>query len=91
LEKIVGAKPLSKNLLLQMDNCGKDNKNWHFLAFLSLLTTKDVFEEMKLGFLIVGHTHEDIDGCFSYMSKKLREQNNYVLVNLMKAFMVSQE
>jgi hypothetical protein len=51
----------------------KDNKNWHLLAFLSLLTTRDVFEEMKLKILIVGHTHEDIDGCFSYLSKKLRE------------------
>jgi hypothetical protein len=91
LEKIVGAKPLLRNVLLQMDNCLKDNKNWHLLAFLSLLTVKDVFEEMKLGFLIVGHTHEDIDGCFSYLSKKLREQNNYVLANLMKAFMVSEE
>jgi len=44
-----------------------------------------------LGFLVVGHTHEDIDGNFGYLSKKLKEQNNYVLTNLMKAFMVSQE
>jgi hypothetical protein len=43
------------------------------LAVLSLLTAKDVFEEMKLGFFIVDHTHDDIDGCFSYMSKKLRK------------------
>jgi hypothetical protein len=32
---------------------------------------RDVFEEMKLGFLIVGHTLEDIDGYFGYMSRKL--------------------
>jgi hypothetical protein len=44
-----------------------------------------------LGFLIVGHTHEDIDGNFGYLSKKLKEHNNYVLADLMKAFMVSQE
>jgi len=43
-----------------------------------------------LGFLIVGHTHEDIDGCFGYLSKKL-EENNYILTNLMKVFMISQE
>ncbi len=52
---------------------------------------RDVFEEVKLGFLVVGHTHEDIDGCFGYLSKQLREENNYILVNLMKAFMISQE
>jgi hypothetical protein len=71
-----------------MDNCVKDNKNWHLLAFLSFLTVRDVFEEVKLGFLVVAHTHEDIDGCFGYLSKKL-EENNYILIDLMKVFMIS--
>jgi hypothetical protein len=44
-----------------------------------------------LGFDVVGHTHEDIDEKFGYLFKKLKLQNNYVLVDLMKAFMVSQE
>ncbi len=74
-----------------MDNCVKDNKNCHLLAFLSLLTTREIFEEIQLGFLVVGHTHEDIDGSFGYLSKKLREQNNYVMAYLMKAFMFSQD
>ncbi len=52
---------------------------------------RDLFEEMKLGFLVVGHTYEDVDGCFGYLSRKLRKQNNYVLVDLMRVFMVSQE
>jgi len=30
---------------------------------------RDVFEEVKLGFLVVGHTHEDLDECFGYLSK----------------------
>jgi hypothetical protein len=74
-----------------MDNCVKDNKNQHLLGFLSLLMARDVSEEAKLGFLVVGQTHEDIDGCFGYLSKKLREENNYILIDLMKAFMISQE
>jgi hypothetical protein len=53
---------------------------------------KNVFEEVKLGFLIIGHTHDqDINGCFGYLSKKLKEENNYILVDLMRAFMISQE
>jgi len=48
--------------------------------------TKDVFEEVKLGFPVVGHTHEDINGCFGYLSKNL-EKNNYILADLMKVFM----
>jgi len=72
-----------------MDNYFQDNKNWQLLAFLSLLLARDVFEEVKLGFLIVGHTHEDIDSCFGYLSKKLREENNYIFIDLMKAFIIS--
>jgi len=52
---------------------------------------KDALEEVKLEFLVIACTHEDIDGCFGYFSKKLKEQNNYILVDLMKALMVSQE
>jgi hypothetical protein len=70
-----------------MDNCVEDNKNHHLLAFLSLLTIREVFEEVQLGFFIVGHTHEDIDGSFGYLSKKLK-QNNYVMADLIKTFIV---
>ncbi len=69
----VGPKLLPNLFLLQMDNYVKDNKNRYLLAFLLLLTTREVFEEVRLGFLMVGHTHEDIDGCFGYLSKKLRK------------------
>jgi CO dehydrogenase nickel-insertion accessory protein CooC1 len=71
--EVVGLKLLLKNLLLQMDNYVKDNKNKYLLAFFSLLMAREVFEEVKLRFLVVGHTHEDIDGCFGYLSKKLKE------------------
>jgi hypothetical protein len=90
-EKIVGVKPLPRKLLLQMDNYVKDNKNHHMLVFLSLLTTREVIKEVQFKFLIVRHTYEDIDGSFEYLSKKLREQNNYAMVDLMKAFMFSQD
>ncbi len=64
----------------------KENKNRYLLV--SFVVDE---EEVKLGFLVVGHTHEDIDGCFGYLSKMLKEQNNYILTYLMKAFMVSQK
>jgi len=88
-KQFVGAKPLPRKLLHQMDYCVKDNKNRYLLAFLSFLTARDVFKEVQLGFLVVGHTHEDIDGCFGYLSKKLREQSNYCLADFMKMFVVS--
>ncbi len=42
----------------------KDNNNHHLLAFLSLLIAHEVFEKVQLGFLVVGHTHEDSDKFF---------------------------
>jgi hypothetical protein len=72
------------NFLLWMDNCVKDNNNRHLLTFLSFVMVKDVFEEVKLGFLVISHTHEDINGCFGYLSKKLKKENNYILVDLMR-------
>jgi hypothetical protein len=73
LSESMGPKSLPKNFLLQMDNYVKDNTNRYLLTFLLSLMTREVFEEIKLGFLVVGHTYEDIDGCFGYLSKKLKE------------------
>ena len=42
-------------------------------------------------FLVVSHTHEDIDAHFSYLSKLLKMKNTYVLADLMKAFIDSQK
>ena len=83
--------PLPKKLFLQLDNSAKDNKNRYVMAFCSLLTAKRVLKEVTIGFLIVGHTHEDIDAHFSYLSKLLKMKNMYILADLMKAFMDSQK
>ncbi len=90
-KKFIGVKPLFWKLFLQMDNYVKDNNNCHLLAFLYLLIARKVFEEVQLRILVVGDTHENIDGNFGYLSKELKEQNNYVLADLMKAFMVSHD
>ena len=81
---------LPKKLFLQLDNLAKDNKNRYVMAFCSLLTAKTVFKEVIIGFLIVGHTYEDINVHFSYLLKLLKMKIIYVLANLMKAFMDSQ-
>jgi hypothetical protein len=52
--KILNVKPLPRKLLLQMDNYVKDNKNRHMLVFISLLSNQEVFEQVQLGFLVVG-------------------------------------
>ncbi len=73
LENFINAKLLLKKLFFRMDNRVRDNKNCHLLAFLFFIITRKVFEEVQLGVLVVGHTHENIDGSFGYLSKKLKE------------------
>ena len=62
-----GHKPLPRKLYLQLDNSAKDKKNKYLMAFLSLVTTWGVSEEIQVGFLLVGHMHEDIDAYFSHL------------------------
>jgi hypothetical protein len=57
-------------------------------VFSSLLKTKEVFEKMQLGFFIVGHMDENINGSYGYLSKNLKKQNIYV-GRLNEVFMVS--
>ena len=59
-------------LYLQMDN-GPDQKSKQFLAFLAYLVERNVFHTIKVSYLIVGHTHEDIDQYFSCISRYIRK------------------
>ena len=80
---------LPKNLLLQLDNCARENKNQYLFAYLSLLVARGVFKTIQLGFLMVGHTHEDIDAMFSRFSEKLRVGQTFTLAHLMDTLRTS--
>ena len=82
---------LPQKLYLQLDNSAKDNKNQCLMAFLSMLTYRGIFKEIQVGFLFVGHMREDIDAYFSHLSKTLKSQNTYIVVDLMMSFMQLQD
>ena len=48
-------------LNVQMDNATGDNKNRYVFYFWSLLVANRIFQEVYVNFMIVGHTHDDID------------------------------
>eukprot|EP00112_Aurelia_sp_Birch-Aquarium-sp1_P005746 Seg1651.1 transcript_id=Seg1651.1/GoldUCD/mRNA.D3Y31 product="hypothetical protein" protein_id=Seg1651.1/GoldUCD/D3Y31 len=52
---------LPPTLYLQMDNCWRENKNVYVLGACALLVKLKVLKKIQLSFLMVGHTHEDID------------------------------
>ncbi len=56
---------IRQHWLLQLDNTGQDNKNMHMILWLALLVFIGVFESVVMSFLMIGHTHEDIDAMFS--------------------------
>ena len=54
-------------LYLQLDNCCPTNKNRIMLAWAACLVKHGWFKEVHLSYLMVGHTHEDIDQLFSQL------------------------
>ena len=62
-------------LRIQADNCGKENKNQYMFAFCATLVELEYFAKMYLSFLLVGHTHDDIDQRFSVISGTLKRQD----------------
>ena len=83
----VSTNPLPLVLNLQLDNATEDNKNQFVFAFCSLLMYHGVFQEVYINFLIVDHTHNDIDALFGRWSHKLRRTDYPTLPLLMKSFM----
>ena len=63
---------MNPSLYLQIDNCG-ENINKTLIAFLTDLVRKKVFRKIKACFLMVGHTHDDIDPVFATISTYLRQ------------------
>ncbi|KAL3693141.1 hypothetical protein R1sor_006792 [Riccia sorocarpa] len=76
-------KKLPPIFMLQMDNSAKDNKNQHVLAFCSELVIRGVFEIVEINFLMVGHTHEDVDALISKVSARTINKDVLTLPALM--------
>ena len=84
---LVPAKPLPPILNVQMDNVVSDNKNRLVFCFWYLLVAKRIFREVYVNFMLVGHTHDDIDALFGRWSMALRRADFPTIPLLMKSFM----
>jgi len=72
--------PLPPTLFVQLDNTARENKNRYVLAFFHMLVIFGIIShKVKLSFLPVGHTHEDVDRLFSRISQWLKHRNVYTL------------
>ena len=73
-------------LNVQMDNATGDNKNQYVFYFWSLLVANKLFWEVYVNFMIVGHTHDDIDALFEKWSMALKKESFPTIPLLMKSF-----
>jgi len=83
----VGATPLPPVLNVQMDNTTGDNKNPYVFTFWSLLIAHKIFWEVYVSFMLVGHTHDDIDALFGKWSMQLKKESFPIIPAFMKSFM----
>ena len=81
------ARTLPPVLHLQLDNACSDNKNRYTFCFFSLLVANGVFREVYMNFMLVGHTHKDIDALFGLWSMRLQKHDYPTMPLLMKSFM----
>ena len=81
------AKLLPPILNVQMDNAISDNKNRYVFCFWSLLVAKCIFDKVYVNFMLVGHTHDNIDALFGRWSIALRKESFPTIPLLMKSFM----
>jgi hypothetical protein len=86
LEKYcITIKPLLRKLILQMYNCVKDRKNYHLNTCILMFPTckRSAIRDSSCWPHPQGHRWK-----FWISFQKLREQDNYVLADLMKAFLM---
>ena len=87
MEYQLSSTPLPPILNVQMDNATGDNKNKFIFCFWSLLVANKIFREVYVNFMIVGHTHDDIDALFGRWSMALKKESFPTIPLLMKSFM----
>jgi hypothetical protein len=71
-------------LYLQLDNTSHENKNQIVFGYLSMLDELGIFQKVKVGFLLVGHTHDHIDQMFNHFSVTLKRENVVSLPSLIE-------
>ena len=75
-------KALPEVLYIQLDNVGTNKNHW-LLGYACWLVQEGIFLKVKINYLLVGHTHENIDQFFSRLSVSLQSQRAFTLDQMM--------
>lgn len=75
-----------RNVYIQLDNV-VSNKVWVIYAALGVLILKGVIKKAKIAYLLVGHTHEDVDALIAVIAQFLRPTDMFGLSDLREALL----
>lgn len=64
-------KQSNEKLKVWCDNTTRENKNYFLFSYLWILVNFGYFSKVNVGFMLVGHTHCDIDRCFGVWKNTL--------------------
>ena len=70
-----------KKLYIQFDNAN-NNKSWAVIIGLAVLIALGIVDKIVVAFLLVGHTHTDVDRIISYVVSHLRGKDIATLEKL---------
>ena len=62
------------HLVIQCDNTARENRNAHLSRWAAALVMRGVVRSVSFHFLVVGHTHINLDQRFSIIAKGLNQQ-----------------
>lgn len=82
-----GSNPLPRHLVLQVDNTVSQAKNGFVGTFCAYMVGKQLFQSVTMNFLMVGHTHEDVDQVFSLLVSQVIRRYRYETVSELKQYM----
>ena len=72
-----GFSSLPPHLALQADNTPAQTKNGIVGAFAALLVSRHLFNTVTVNFLMIGHTHEDVDQAFAILVSQVIRRYRY--------------
>lgn len=74
LESMRKCGPLPSTVFYQVDG-GSENTAKAVIAICELIISKRICQKLVITRLVVGHTHEDIDGKFALIWKRVRDSH----------------
>lgn len=73
-----------RNIYVQLDNASP-NKNWALMAAAAYLVMLGLCRKVKYSFLLVGHTHDDIDAIIGTVVTYLRSLDSWSFAEFVEA------